>query len=353
MNEEKIMISLDDSEHSRDGDEEEDRGENSSLAVLEEDDDNLIIPTAFVISSTNNNYLPPSSDHTYLLSSHVRTTKELCWSQLTLSELSGSLGDLGTFIPLYVALCHDSLCAAAPALFCTGLCHVLTGLLWNLPMPVQPMKSIAAVALIGGDYLTTRQQVTTAGIWMGIFLTVMGVTNAIEWVNRIVPMAVVCGLQLGVGISLATKGFHLVADLPWWWWSSSSSSSSDGGGGGLDCVVLGLICALVCLYSLREPFHAEQERQQHHSPTAALYLFLLGSVIAVAELVSSKEALSWTFRPSILTWALSDTSWKDWKVGLLEGAIPQLPLSTLVSSRIIFEFLESDAFLTINCRFPQ
>ena len=29
------------------------------------------------------------------------------WSQLTPSEISGSLGDLGTFIPLYVALCRQ------------------------------------------------------------------------------------------------------------------------------------------------------------------------------------------------------------------------------------------------------
>jgi len=29
------------------------------------------------------------------------------WSHISLSELSGACGDLGTFVPLYVALCRQ------------------------------------------------------------------------------------------------------------------------------------------------------------------------------------------------------------------------------------------------------
>jgi hypothetical protein len=75
----------------------------------------------------------------------VRTAKHQL--NLTASELSGSLGDLGTFLPLTVALARERKIALAPVLFWAGASNVVTRWLWDVPMCVQPMKSIAAVAL--------------------------------------------------------------------------------------------------------------------------------------------------------------------------------------------------------------
>ena len=52
--------------------------------------------------------------------------KELL-ENLTVEEISGSLGDLGTFIPLTVALARDRLIYLAPALFFSGISNILTG----------------------------------------------------------------------------------------------------------------------------------------------------------------------------------------------------------------------------------
>ena len=79
-------------------------------------------------------------------------------------------------------------------------------------MPVQPMKSIAVVAIAE---VLSREKVTTAGLCMGIMLILLGYSNGIEWVNRIVPTPVVSGMQVGVGLSLAIHGLHMVADLNW------------------------------------------------------------------------------------------------------------------------------------------
>ena len=76
---------------------------------------------------------------------------------------AGSCGDLGTFIPLFVALGRERAIYVAPALFWAGFSNVVTGYVWDLPLPVQPMKAIAAVALVGE---LDRLQVTAAGIWM-------------------------------------------------------------------------------------------------------------------------------------------------------------------------------------------
>ena len=48
-------------------------------------------------------------------------------SKLTLSEVSGSFGDLGTFIPLTVALARIDAISLPPALFFSGLSNYLAG----------------------------------------------------------------------------------------------------------------------------------------------------------------------------------------------------------------------------------
>lgn len=62
-----------------------------------------------------------------------------------------------------MALGRERSIYVAPALFLAGFSNLVTGYVWDLPLPVQPMKAIAAVALVGE---LDRLQVTTAGIWM-------------------------------------------------------------------------------------------------------------------------------------------------------------------------------------------
>mmetsp|Transcript_8247 Transcript_8247/g.27750 ORF Transcript_8247/g.27750 Transcript_8247/m.27750 type:complete len:88 (+) Transcript_8247:459-722(+) len=59
----------------------------------------------------------------------------------------GMLGDLGLYIPLVVTLSLRKQIGLAPTLIFSGLSNIITGLTFKVPMCVQPMKSIAAVAL--------------------------------------------------------------------------------------------------------------------------------------------------------------------------------------------------------------
>ena len=156
---------------------------------------------------------------------------------LTLSELSGSLGDLGTFIPLTVALARERKIALAPALFWAGMSNLFTGMLWDVPMCVQPMKAIAAVALTE-DGGFDAASVTTAGILSGASVLLLGVTNLMEVVNWLIPLTVVCGLQVGVGLRLASAGIQDIQKLTWW--------------GGCDCIMLAIGCALLSAFWLRD-----------------------------------------------------------------------------------------------------
>jgi len=151
---------------------------------------------------------------------------------LTASELSGSLGDLGTFVPLTVALARERKIALAPALFWAGASNVVTGCLWDVPMCVQPMKSIAAVALSDASS-------SAAGVLSGAAVLLLGVTNLMEAVNiMVVPMTVVCGLNVGVGLRLSSTGMRDVQKLSW--------------AGGCDCIALAVVCALLSMLWLRD-----------------------------------------------------------------------------------------------------
>lgn len=230
------------------------------------------------------------------------------WSQLTWSELSGAMGDLGTLIPLLVALARQRSIFLAPALFWGGLSNIATGLAWDVPMCVQPMKSIAAVALTQG---LTQSEVTAAGMWMGIIMTLLGVFDIMDLVNRLIPIMVVSGLQVGVGIHLAMKGISMVAGLSWV--------------GGGDSILLALLLAPLSLYWLR----------QDSKHPAGIYLFLIGVIMAIIKLTTTTDSSSdggdADQSSSIVVWTLSSIAPTEWWTGLTQGAIPQLPLTTLNS----------------------
>ena len=89
----------------------------------------------------------------------------------------------------------------------TGAYNVATAFLYEIPMPVQPMKTIAAVAL-GEDPLTTNE-ILVAGFFVSAIVFALGATKTMDAFNRLTPSAVVQGMQVGLGMLLARKGFVL------------------------------------------------------------------------------------------------------------------------------------------------
>lgn len=57
-----------------------------------------------------------------------------------LAEVSGALGDLGTLLPLMIALAAQGSISLDSTLVFSGLFNVLTGAVFGVPLPVQPMK---------------------------------------------------------------------------------------------------------------------------------------------------------------------------------------------------------------------
>lgn len=62
------------------------------------------------------------------------------------TELNGAMGDMGTFIPMVLALALAKDLNVGTTLIFTGIYNILGGAIYGVPRSIQPMKSIVAVA---------------------------------------------------------------------------------------------------------------------------------------------------------------------------------------------------------------
>ncbi|MBC7227777.1 MAG: sulfate permease [Thermoflexales bacterium] len=123
-------------------------------------------------------------------------------------EVGGALGDLGTLVPLAVALITVNGLPATGVFFGFGVAYILAGLFYRLPIPVQPLKAVAAIAIARG---LSGSTVTAAGWWMGLFLLLLALTDASRWLERLFTRPVVRGIQLGLGLMLVRSGVALAS----------------------------------------------------------------------------------------------------------------------------------------------
>ncbi|HOB87467.1 MAG TPA: solute carrier family 23 protein [Bacillota bacterium] len=72
------------------------------------------------------------------------------------------------------------------------------------------MKAASAAVLL---HKLTPGEVAAAGLIIGLLL-LLGLTGLIGFISRITPPAVVSGIQVGLGISLAVMGVKMVAAEP-------------------------------------------------------------------------------------------------------------------------------------------
>ncbi len=122
-------------------------------------------------------------------------------------EFSGSLGDLGTLLPLAIGMIVVNGLNVTSVMVTIGLFYVLSGIYFKVPTPVQPMKVIGAYAIAVG---LTPTQIIASGLWMGIFMLVLGTTGLIHLIARYTPKCTVRGVQLGVGVVLMIKGMNFI-----------------------------------------------------------------------------------------------------------------------------------------------
>ena len=127
--------------------------------------------------------------------------------KFTLLEISGAFGDWGTLIPYIIG--YVSIVGLNPAgiFFCLGITNIILGIRFNLPLPVQPQKTIGAVAIAQS---WTPLMVISTGFGTGVIWTILGFSRKLNtWVKK-VPKVVVRAIQMGLTLILGWMAVELL-----------------------------------------------------------------------------------------------------------------------------------------------
>lgn len=234
-----------------------------------------------------------------------------------LREISSSMGDLGTLLPIIIALVTthteedgEGTISLASTLVFGGLANILTGLFFGIPLPVQPMKAIASVALVQHF---NREEVASAGLFVAGVIGFLSITGLLRWFTRRIPIPVIKGIQLGVGFTLIMYGGKLVKKSlhqPWQ-------------------VVVPILAFLILLCNPMYP------RLPY-----ALAIVIIGAFWALLANLRAYDAQRslglGVWKPQALV-----PSAHNFRIGALDAGLGQVPLTTL-NSVIAVSFLAAD-----------
>ena len=122
-------------------------------------------------------------------------------------ELAGSLGDLGTLLPLAIGMIMVNGLDPSGLFLSVGLFYIFSGAYFGITTPVQPMKVIGAYAITTA---MTPHQIMASGLLMAVCLLFIGATGAITLLGKYTPKATVRGVQLSTGTLLMAEGVRFM-----------------------------------------------------------------------------------------------------------------------------------------------
>lgn len=209
-------------------------------------------------------------------------------------EFAGAFGDLGTLIPFVLGYITLNQMDPVGILVAFGLFKIFVGLYFKTPVPVQPMKAIGGMAIAQSGSITPGM-IWGAGIFTGFFWLLMGLTGAINWIEKVTTKPVIRGIMLGLGLSFIIEGLGMMRTQPVF-------------------AVGGVILTLLLLNNRKLP----------------AMLALLGYGVALAfiqnpHFIEELSRLSVRFRIPELTFG--KMSWRELLSGFILLGIPQAPLT--------------------------
>jgi hypothetical protein len=225
------------------------------------------------------------------------------------NELSGAFGDIGTDFPLVVGMILAAGLDPASVLTMFGAMQVLTGLAYGMPMPVQPLKAMAALVItqhIGGEVLYG------GGLAIGLVMLVLAMSGLIGALARAIPKVVVRSIQFGLGLQLAMvalRDYLPSAGIP-----------------GYALALLSCVIIVLLLGNRRFP------------PAPFVILVGIASTLPYAANIEQIAHGIGVRLPQLHT-----PTWQDLATGFLLLALPQIPLS-LGNSILATRQVVSDLF---------
>jgi SulP family sulfate permease len=90
-----------------------------------------------------------------------------------------------------------------------GLFYLMTGFYYRLPVPLQPLKAVGAIAIAYPGQVT-EPVIGAAGMIFGCILLLLSLTGMVDRIARLFTQPVVRGIQLALGLIFLKKGIELI-----------------------------------------------------------------------------------------------------------------------------------------------
>jgi SulP family sulfate permease len=126
-------------------------------------------------------------------------------------EAAGAVADVGVLVPLAVALIVGNGLSATAVLLPAGLLYLAAAFVYRLPVPVQPLKAFAAIAIakhVGSD------EIAAGALVFGVLFIILGRSGVLDVAARAFPRALIRGVQLTVGLLFLKIAWGLVTKPP-------------------------------------------------------------------------------------------------------------------------------------------
>lgn len=251
-------------------------------------------------------------------------------------EWAGSVGDLGTLLPLAFGMIMINGLSATGLFLTVGLMYIVAGSYYRVPIAVQPMKVVSAYGIA---LALTPGVITASGLMLAALLLILGSTGLVNVVAKIVPKPVIRGVQLSTGILLVTKGASLIV-------GSSSFQAMRGGvepflkfqaiGPVPMSVALGVLFAVITLFLLKNRRYP-----------AGLVVVICGAIVGSAlgawrELAALEPGIHF---PTLLPFGFP--TGLDFTYALFALVLPQIPMTmgnAVVANRdLSFEYFGEES----------
>jgi len=234
-------------------------------------------------------------------------------------EWNGAFGDLGTDLPLLAGMILTAKLDAASVLILFGIMQILTGLLYRIPMPVQPLKAMATLVI--SQHLSSNI-LFGGGIAIGLTMGILTFSGALDLLAKWIALPVVRGLQLGLAMQL---GLLALKDY----------AARDG----LTGYALALVAFLLILLLQRRAY------------PAALFALGLGVLYAIFVSPDSARLTLDALTPSLSLPKPYTPTLNDIAQGFLLLALPQIALSignSILATARAAQDLFPDAALSVR-----
>lgn len=228
--------------------------------------------------------------------------------RFNLEEIAGAVGDYGTLIPIVLGVAIVSNVNLGYILLFFAIWYIITGIYYKMPVPVEPMKTVGAIAIAGG---LTGKEIAASGIILGIFFLFLGLCKGMKFVQKKIPKSVIRGIQLGLALILIKTSINYI----------------------VEDYILAIICIVIILiFFIANKFGKIPN-------ISAIVILLIGVVVGFS--IYGIPSVNMISLPSIIIPTLQDFQKGGWLL-----ALPQAPLTItnaiLATALLMQDLLQRD-----------